>query len=103
MQCEHCDGLGSDECLIQEVFQYLLYDNSKHDYGCKLHYKTYKWLYDYDCETSARSYGLITGYSEEQGIISREPTKSELVYWKKQDKQYAKIMKRLKERERNAQ
>lgn len=101
MQCENCAGLLDDECLIQDKFPHLLYYYGNHDYGCKLNYKTYKFLYDYGCNASGRSYELITGYSEEQGIISREPTKEELEYWKKQDKQFEKIMKRLKEREEN--
>lgn len=97
MQCENCNGLcGDDECMIQEreELQHLLYDRGK-EYGCRLTYRTYKYLYDYIDELKSRSYSLITGVAKDGKIISREPTNKEVKQWKREDKKFKRVMKKL--------
>ena len=101
-KCEHCDGLGcqnsyEDECMIQAVKEYrhLLYDNGGRNYGCRLTNYQYGAIYDLLGDLEHRHAVLITDYTNEGGIVWREPTQQETKAWSKQDKQWDRWVKKL--------
>lgn len=101
MKCINCDsigGTGEDGCMIQECsdFQHLLYDKGGDNYGCRLRAYTIKRIIDLGGELHFGGGRYITGVDSNGVFIYRNPTKEEAVEDARVQREYNRIINRIK-------